>query len=255
MGAMPHLDHEDYVLGRFEELASRFGADLGAPVRHDARNERLRVDFVYPDARPKPLAVELTRLTNDEWRRGSVAVVELARELHLVAENEQLGHWTLHVAHPIEVRDHRDELHKALQRGTQIQGLPSGPIISFSRHNSLSHQVDYMISSATTVSADDASQSIAAALAANLDKLREAHDMNLETHLVIWAEVGRHFGLMALVDVPTAHDGREVVDGIWVISNVDPDRSQVSHPLAWFARPGDAAWTAKDLDNGDGGSN
>jgi hypothetical protein len=92
-------------------------------------------------------------------------------------------------------------------------------------------------------------------LAANLDKLREAHDMNLETHLVIWAEVGRHFGLMALVDVPTAHDGREVVDGIWVISNVDPDRSQVSHPLAWFARPGDAAWTAKDLDYGDGGSN
>jgi len=185
IGAMPDLDHERYVLGRFEDLARRFGADLGAAVRHDARNQRLRVDFVCPDARPKPLAVELTRLTNEAWRRGSVAVVELARELHLVAEKEQLGHWRLHVAHPIEVRDHREKLHKALRRGTEIQGPPSGPIVSFNRQGSLSHQVDYIISSATTVSADDASQSIADALAANLDKLREAHDMNLETHLVI----------------------------------------------------------------------
>lgn len=127
MGAMPDLDHEDYVLGRFEELARGFGADLGEPVRHDARNERLRIDFVYPDARPKPLAVELTRLTNEAWRRGRVAVVELARESHLLAEKEQLGHWTLHVAHPIEVRDHRDALHKALRRGRDIQGPPSGP--------------------------------------------------------------------------------------------------------------------------------
>lgn len=248
MGAMPDLDHEGYVLGRFEDLASRFGACLGVPVRHDARNQRLRVDFVYPDGWPRPLAVELTRLTSEAWRRGSVAVVELARELHLVAAKEQLGHWRLHVAYPIEVRDHRDELHKTLRRGTEIQGPPSGPIVSFNRQDSLSHQVDYMISSAATVSADDASESIADALAANLDKLREAHDMNLETHLVIWAEVGRYFGLMNLVEVPTAQDGREVIDGIWVISNVDPDHSQVSHPLAWFAHPGDAAWTAMDLD-------
>ena len=247
MGALPDLDHEDFVLGRFEKLARRFGADLGTPVRHDARNERLRVDFVYPDARPKPLAVELTRLTNEAWRRGSVAVVELARELHLVAERERLGHWTLYVAHPIEVRDHRDELHQALRQGTEMHGPLSGPIVSFSRNGSLSHQVDYMISRATTVSADDASQSISKALAANLDKLGEAHDMNFETHLVIWAEVGRHFGLMTLVDVPPRSDGSDVVDGIWVVSNVDPDQSQVSHPLAWFARPGDAAWIAIDL--------
>jgi hypothetical protein len=248
MRAMPDFDHEDYVRGRFEELARRFGADLGEPVRYDAGNERLLIDFVYPDARPKPLAVELTRLTNEVWRRGSVAVVELARELHFLAEKEQLGHWTLHVAHPIGVRNHRHELYEALRRGTDIQGPPSGPIVSFNRQDSLSHQVDYMISSATTVSADDASQSIDDALAANLDKLREAHDMNFETHLVIWAEVGRYFGLMTLVDVPTAQDGREAIGGVWVISNVDPDRSQVSHPLAWFARPGDAAWIPMDLD-------
>ncbi|MGF1618794.1 MAG: hypothetical protein ACFCU2_13475, partial [Acidimicrobiia bacterium] len=164
------------------------------------------------------------------------------------AEMEQLGHWRLHVAHPIEVRDHRDQLHQALRRGTEIQGPPFGPIVSFNRQVSLSHQVGYTISSATTVSAPDASQSIADALTANVDKLREAHNMNLETHLVIWAEIGRHFGLMNLVDVPSAQEGREVIDGVWVISNVDPDRSQVSHPLAWFACPGDAAWIAMDLD-------
>ena len=245
---MPDTAHEAYVLGRFEELAEGVGADLGRPVRHDAKNNRLRVDFVYPDARPNPVAVELTRLTNEDWRRGNVAVVELASELHSVAEKEQLGHWTLHVAHPIEVRDHRDDLHEALRRGAGIQGPPSGPIVSFNRLDELSHQVDYMISSGTTVSADDASQSIVHAMAANLDKMREAHDMNLETHLVIWAEVGRHFGLMNLVDVPTERHGGEAIDGIWVISNVDPDRSQMSHPLAWFARPGDHAWIPMDVD-------
>ncbi|HJQ76607.1 MAG TPA: hypothetical protein VJ948_05005 [Acidimicrobiia bacterium] len=244
---MPDIDHEAYVLSRFESLAHGVGAHLGSPVRHDASRDRLRVDFVYPEAKPKPVAVELTRLTNEEWRRGGAAVVELARELHLVAEREERGHWTLHVAHPIDVRDHRDQLHEALRRETEIRGLTSGPIVSFSRHDSLSHQVDYMISGSTTLSAGDAGEVIADALAANLEKLQEAHEMNFETHLVIWAEVGRFFGLMNLVEVPPRPVDVDVVDGIWVISNVDPNQSHESHPLAWFARPGDTEWVALDV--------
>lgn len=117
---MPDRDHEDYVRDLFERLTQSLGVDLGPAVRHDAEPGRLRVDLVYPVARPRPVAAELTRLTSESWRRARVAVVELAQELHAVAKDDELGHWTLHVAHPIHVRDHRDTLIEALRTGTEL---------------------------------------------------------------------------------------------------------------------------------------
>ena len=54
---------EPEVADRVESVMPAQGITPGARVCHDAQtDEHLRVDFVYPDARPRPLALEVTAI-------------------------------------------------------------------------------------------------------------------------------------------------------------------------------------------------
>jgi hypothetical protein len=63
------------------------GITPGERVCHDAQKGRLQVDWV-PDARPRPLALEVTAIVASEDEAGSRESVSLSERLTEVAEAE-----------------------------------------------------------------------------------------------------------------------------------------------------------------------
>lgn len=76
---------EPEVADRVESVMPAQGITPGARVCHDAQtDEHLRVDFVYPDARPRPLALEVTAIVasgDEAGTRASIALSERLRRL------------------------------------------------------------------------------------------------------------------------------------------------------------------------------
>ena len=74
------------------------GGSLGEPLYEPSP---LTVDFVFDDAQPAPLAIELTRLVNPEEMAGGDAMVRhLTDPLNTLAQEEGWGKWLLHVVTP-----------------------------------------------------------------------------------------------------------------------------------------------------------
>jgi hypothetical protein len=60
---------------------------------HDAQPQRLRVDFAYPDAKPSPIALEVTSVRDSAHLAGVPAALQAQERLSRVAEQESLGSW------------------------------------------------------------------------------------------------------------------------------------------------------------------
>lgn len=88
---------EPVVAERVEAVMPSEGITPGHRECHDAQPGHLRVDFVYPDAAPRPIALEITMLTLGEHRAGVSAAEALAIRLSEVAERERLGAWLVTV--------------------------------------------------------------------------------------------------------------------------------------------------------------
>jgi hypothetical protein len=88
---------EPLVADRVEQVMLAEGIAPGTRECHDAQPGRLRVDYVYPIARPRPIALEVTMLTLD-WHRAGVHQADLLIErLSRAAETENLGAWLVTV--------------------------------------------------------------------------------------------------------------------------------------------------------------
>ena len=83
----PCFGLEPQVADRVEAVMSDEGITPGERVCHDAQPGRLRVDFVYPDARPHPLALEVTAIVASEDESGTDAAIALGERLTETAEN------------------------------------------------------------------------------------------------------------------------------------------------------------------------
>ncbi len=97
------------------------GITPGERVCHDAQPGRLRVDFVYPDARPHPLALEVTAIVASEDESGSDAAVVLAERLTETAENEKLGSWLVAVQTHGDMRRLGPEILKVIRDAQPIR--------------------------------------------------------------------------------------------------------------------------------------
>lgn len=73
------------------------GIEPGRRECHDSQRGRLKVDFVYPEARPRPLALEVTGLTAGEDIAGARVADRLTLRLTEIAEREKLGAWLVTV--------------------------------------------------------------------------------------------------------------------------------------------------------------
>lgn len=91
MAHEPCSGFEPVVADRLEEVMPAEGITPGARECHDARPGRHRVDWIYPDARPRPFALEVTSIVAPVDKKATGAATSLGRRLSETAEAEKLG--------------------------------------------------------------------------------------------------------------------------------------------------------------------
>jgi len=87
---------EEYVADRVEVVMPAEGISPGPRDREDAQRG-LRVDFVYPEAEPTPIALEITSIVEPIDRAAPGEADALSRRLSRTAEVEGLGSWLVAV--------------------------------------------------------------------------------------------------------------------------------------------------------------
>ena len=119
MGREPCSDLEPIVADRLEAIMPAEGITPGARECHDAQPGQHRVDWVYPDAGPMPIALEVTSLVAAVDKKGTAAAATLSRSLSIRAEAEELGGWIVAVNAERDLRSLEREIAKILQDATK----------------------------------------------------------------------------------------------------------------------------------------
>lgn len=112
---------EPEVADRVESVMPAEGITPGARVCHDAQKNHLHVDFVYPDARPRPLALEVTAIVSPEDMKGTRASIELSERLSRTAGAEKLGAWLVTARLDRDFRRLEPEIVKVLRDAQPIR--------------------------------------------------------------------------------------------------------------------------------------
>lgn len=95
------------------------GVELGD---YEHEPDGLTIDFVFPDAVPVPLAIEVTRLVSPVEFAGSDAMIRwLSDPLNDLTENEALGEWLLHVEIEADHREIQRLVLEYMRAGFQIR--------------------------------------------------------------------------------------------------------------------------------------
>jgi len=81
------------VADRLEAVMPAEGITPGSRECHDAQPDRHRVDWIYPAARPRAIALEVTSIVAAVDRRGDSAIMALGKRLTALAVEEGLGAW------------------------------------------------------------------------------------------------------------------------------------------------------------------
>lgn len=90
----PCFGDETTTADQIELLMVAEGIDPGDRECHDAQtSEHFRVDFVYPDARPRPIALEISSITAGGDKAGPKITDAMMRRLSEIAHEEDLGAW------------------------------------------------------------------------------------------------------------------------------------------------------------------
>ena len=97
------------------------GIEPGLRECHDAQPGRLRVDFVYPGAHPRPIALEVTSIVDGPYRAGVRASDAAIRRLSVLAEEEGWGAWLVAVRAIENVRALEPEIAKVIRDAQPIR--------------------------------------------------------------------------------------------------------------------------------------
>lgn len=86
---------EEQLVKGIEPALMRHGLvdSLGKLKRHDAAKGCLRVDFMYADAKPRALAVEVSSIVDESYMAAAKGADRLVGELQKVVKGERLGSW------------------------------------------------------------------------------------------------------------------------------------------------------------------
>ena len=103
---------EERLAQLFEDLVhEKLQVVPGPRTRRDATDgSDLRVDFVYEDASPRPLALEVTTIPMVELKAAQVAGDKWSSRLDDLVKSERLGRWNLFLSAHIQVKDHLNEI-------------------------------------------------------------------------------------------------------------------------------------------------
>lgn len=106
---------EPLVADRVEAVMPAVGITPGARKCHDARPGQYRVDFIYPDAIPRRIALEVTGLWDGKHRAGVRFADGVTERLSELAERERLGAWVVAVRTDEDLRALEPEIAKVIR--------------------------------------------------------------------------------------------------------------------------------------------
>lgn len=102
-------------------LLTEFGVQTGPRERHDASKGRLRVDFVYEEAAPEPMALEVSSLTDSLDAAGTSEAFQMEDRLSRSAATEGWGAWLVSVSSAASMRGLEPEIRELIRQGEAIR--------------------------------------------------------------------------------------------------------------------------------------
>jgi hypothetical protein len=225
---------EEQVARYIEEQVALYDRrDLGTRTRRDG-NGGLRIDFTYDVAMP-PVAMEITGLVKPDLRALGTELLRLEADLQEVACSENLGTWLVSVRDGANVRRLRQPLIELLRRQRTRRGVAlvrageAPDDLTDSDLRLLTELFDLGLFSAMRLDEgnevsvsppisndaegdDGFATLLQTAMAANVDKLREARPR--QTHLVVTLD---RSDLSADPSRTPAPDLLEGIDVLWVL--------------------------------------
>jgi hypothetical protein len=117
----PPCEQEAPIADQVEAVMKAEGLHPGPRECHDAQPGREQVDFIYPEARPMPIALEVTSIPDDDYLAGVRASIQRQEKLSRIAEQEQLGSWLVTVVAVKNLKAIEDDILKLIRRGYPIR--------------------------------------------------------------------------------------------------------------------------------------
>jgi hypothetical protein len=225
---------EEQVAEYIEEEVARYDRrDLGARTRRDGSGG-LRVDFTYDAAGP-PVAMEITALVEPDVRALDTELLKLEAEFREIVCSESLGAWLVGVRVGANVRDLRQPLVDLLRRHRGRSGVAlfrageaPGDLtdddlrllaelfdlgLASAMRSGDGNELSVFPPIANVTEGDDGFGALLrSAMAANVDKLREARPR--ETHLVVTLDRSDFSADPARTPAPDLLEG---IDLLWVL--------------------------------------
>lgn len=109
------------VADRIEAVMPAEGITPGARECHDAQRDHERVDWIYPDARPRSFALEVTSIVAEVDWSGDAEARKLGRRLTALAQTEELGAWLVIVETDRDVRKMGPKVEEVLRQARPIR--------------------------------------------------------------------------------------------------------------------------------------
>lgn len=107
----PCSGNETTTAEQIEPLMRTEGIEPGKRECHDARpGEFFRVDFVYPNAKPRPIALEISSVTAGGDKAGPKVTDGMMKRLSEIAHNEDLGAWLVVVNTEMNLKELEPEI-------------------------------------------------------------------------------------------------------------------------------------------------
>lgn len=121
MGRKPCSGVEPQVADKVEAIMPAEGIRPGRRECHDAQPQHLKIDFVYPEATPRLLVLEVTMLTLGWHRAGVKDADRLIDRLSTVSQRDGLGAWLVTVRTDRSLRALEPEIAKVLRDAQAIR--------------------------------------------------------------------------------------------------------------------------------------
>lgn len=119
----PCAGNESAAAEQIEPLMRAEGIEPGERDCHDAQPGKLRVDFVYPHAAPRPIALEISSVTAGGDKAGPKHTDSMMRRLSKTAHEEGLGAWIVVVNTEMDLKELEPEILNILRDGRAREEL------------------------------------------------------------------------------------------------------------------------------------